>query len=258
MLIPDIPSDLFFKFNNIKFYDDVHKYYLGDKNLISVTTLLHNYKEPFDETYWSEVKAIEYGKTAEEVLADWKFINEKAKLKGSIVHNYAENLFQNKIYDYPKDKVIAKLNEDCIYEEFIVVKQYVDNFYKDCFNKLIPIKIEYIVYDELWGLAGMMDMLFWNVKKKCFQIYDWKTNKALELNNQWRKKLKGPLSDLDECEYSLYCCQLSAYKTIIERNTNIKIDGMYLVWLNEVNENYKIIECNDYSYKINMIMDNVM
>ena len=59
-----IPTDLLYKFNGIKFHDDIHKYYLGDKNLISVTTLLHEYQEPFNEQYWSEIKAVEYGMTS--------------------------------------------------------------------------------------------------------------------------------------------------------------------------------------------------
>jgi hypothetical protein len=147
------------------------------------------------------------------------------------------------------------MGEGTVAEEFHIVKRYVDNFYRDSYEKLIPIKTEFIVYDREWELAGMMDILFWNVTKQCFQIWDWKTNKELNMVAKFRgKKLKSVVSFLDECEFELYSLQLSAYKQVIERNTSIKIDGCYIVWFNEVNENYKIIKCNDYVNEINMIM----
>lgn len=251
-----ISLDLFYKFNDIKFHDDVHKYYLGDNNLISVTTLLHKFQEPFDEQYWSEVKASEYGKTQDEVIEMWRAINEKSKVKGSIVHNYAELLYNNKVFKYPEEDVLKKLGEDTIRVEFDLVKTFVDKFYKDTYNKLIPIRTELVVFDELWGLAGMMDILFWNVKKKCFQIWDWKTNKEFTMLSQYSQKLKYPLFKLDDSHINIYSLQLSAYKSILMRNTNIIIDGMYVVWFNEVNDNYKIIECIDYSDYIPRLVEN--
>ncbi len=259
-LIP-VPPELFYKFDKLKFHDDIHKYYLGEKNLISVTTVLHMYEEEFDSQYWSEVKSIELKMTQQEVLDMWEAGNEKSKIKGSIIHNYAELLYNNKVYKYSQDIVdnylgekhiatLKKHNNFTIKEEFDIVKQYVDNFYNDSFNKLIPIKTEYVVYDEEWALAGMMDILFWNVKKQCFQIWDYKTNKELSKSSKYSKRLKFPFHALDECEYNIYCLQLSTYKSILERNINIKIDGMYLIWLNETNPNYQIIECQDLSPKI--------
>ena len=49
MVIPNIPQELFYKFNGIKYHDEPHKYYLGDKQFTSVTTLIHSYEEGFDE-----------------------------------------------------------------------------------------------------------------------------------------------------------------------------------------------------------------
>jgi hypothetical protein len=252
-----IPTDLLYKFNGIKFHDDIHKYYLGDKNLISVTTLLHEYQEPFNEQYWSEIKAVEYGMTSQGVITMWKAGNDKSKIKGSIIHNYAELLYNNKVFKYPAEEVLKKLGEDTIKPEYDIVKGYVDNFYRDSFNKLIPIKTEFVVYDELWGLAGMMDILFWNVKHKCFQIYDWKTNKEFTMTNEYSQKLKYPLSKLDDSHINIYSLQLSAYKSILMRNTGIIIEGMYVVWFNEINENYKVIECIDYSKILPRLIGNI-
>lgn len=261
-----VPMELFVNFNGVKFYDDVHKYYVNNKNFISVTTVLHKYKEEFDTEFWSFQKKDELGLTQDEVKDYWTALNVKSQLKGSAIHNYAELLFNNKIYKFNNESILEKLGkrnieiltrmgEKTIEEEFNQVKVFVDNFYRDTYEKLIPIKTEFVVFDMEWELAGMMDILFWNVKKQCFQIWDWKTNKELNMVSKFRgKKLKSIVSFLDECEFEVYSLQLSAYKRIIERNTSITIDGMYIVWFNEVNDNYKIIQCNDYSTEINMIM----
>lgn len=260
-----IPMELFTRFNSIKFHDDIHKYYLGDKNLISVTTVLHKYQPEFDSYYWSNIKKDELKMTQEEVLAYWKALNIKSQVKGSAIHNYAELLFNNKVYKYDNDRamtllgsenleILMKTGEHKIEEEFKVVKGYVDNFYNDSFGKLIPVKTEFVVFDMEWELAGMMDILFWNVKKQCFQIWDWKTNKELNKTSKYKQRLKKALCHLQDCEFEIYSLQLSTYKRILERNTSIKIEGCFIVWFNECNENYQIIQCNDYSDEINMIM----
>lgn len=263
-----IPMELFTKFNRIRFYDDIHKYYLGDKNLISVTTILHKYKAEFDTLYWSEYKKHELNLTQDEVILYWKALNIKSQIKGSAIHMYAELLFNNKVYKYDTEAgeqklgaensaMLTRMGERPIKEEYDIVKTYVDNFYRDSFNKLIPIKTEYVVFDEAWGISGMMDILFWNVKEQCFQIWDWKTNKELNKTSQYRTKLLKYFSHLDECEFNLYSLQLSMYKTILERNLPIKIEGCYIVWFNEVNPNYVWMKCDDLSAEINMMMSNI-
>ena len=79
------------KFNNIKFHDKEHKYYLNDKKMSSVTQLIGKYKQPFDSDYWSEKKANERGILKEEILKEWKYKADFATQKGSAVHAFAEN-----------------------------------------------------------------------------------------------------------------------------------------------------------------------
>ncbi len=269
-----IPLDLFYKFNAIKFHDDIHKYYYNGENFISVTTILHKFEEEFDVHHWSEVKSFEYDIPQLDIMEMWNAWNLKSTIKGSAIHNYAELKYNNKVFkftqadvdlklgekykkilvDYPviyKDKVdsglISKMEGYTIMEEYEQVKKFVDKFYEDTFEILIPVKAEFIVYDIAWKIAGMLDMLFWNTKYQCFQIWDWKTNKEFTMRNDFNKKLKPPFNKLDECHFEKYSLQLSTYKTIIERNTDIKINGLYVVHLNEKNPTYKWIKCNDYS-----------
>jgi hypothetical protein len=250
-----IPDKLFTEFNDVKFYDEPHKYFYDGKELISVTTLIHQYQTPFDEEYWSEIKAEQFGINKYEVKRLWKFINEKGTMKGSLIHNYAENLFQNKKNEYPKELVLKKFGFDPIYDEYIKTKVMVDNFYKDTLNKLIPIKCEYVVYDKELLIGGMLDKLFFNVKTNEFQIWDYKTNKNLTFSNE-RYKLKGLLCDLDDCDIEIYSLQLDLYKYIIEKYTGIKLGKSYLVWVSHNNDNYKIIETYDRRKYVELMLLN--
>ncbi len=67
-----------------------------------------------------------------------------------------------------------------------------------------------------------------------------------------------PVGHLPDSEFHHYCLQLSTYKVIIERNTNIKIGKLYIVWFNEVNDNYKIIECNYYEKEVYLIVKDLL
>ena len=42
------------KFNNIKFHDKEHIYYLDGVKTKSVTSVIGKYKHPFDKDFWSK------------------------------------------------------------------------------------------------------------------------------------------------------------------------------------------------------------
>lgn len=253
MIMPDVPSDLFTKFNDITYYDEPHKYYYKGKQFTSVTTLIHKFEEGFDEEYWSEIKGNEYGLSAQTIKFLWKFINEKATTKGSVIHDYAENRFLNKVFPYPKDMIENKFRYDAVIREYEKTKKYVDEFFEKTKGKLIPIKTELIVYDTEHGIAGMVDLLVWNVKAQEFQIWDYKTNKDFTFESD--RRLSGVLSTLMDCDLEKYSLQLSTYKFIIEKNTNVKIGKCYLVWFSHRNSSYKIIEAKNREYYVKQMFE---
>ena len=73
------------------------------------------------------------------------------------------------------------------------------------------------------------------------------------MKSEYRKRFKAPISFIEECEFEAYSLQLNLYKYIIEKNTNIKIGRLYLVWLFEENETYQVIECKDYQSVIELM-----
>ncbi len=248
-MIENLPISLFNQFNNVKFHDDVHKYFVGDKQLISVTTLIHKYQQEFNHQYWSGYKADEYHLDQQEIERAWTFLNKKATMKGSIAHNYAENLWNNKFFPYPKELVMKTFGYDPIYDEFLKTKKLIDIFFKKSYGVLIPIKTEYVICDVQYGIGGMIDLLVYNVKQKEFQLWDYKTNKKLNSENKMGERLKGSLFPLQDCEMEIYSLQLGLYKKIIEKNTGIKIGRCYLVWISHFNEEplyYEIIDRSKY------------
>lgn len=250
-----IPSEIFTAFNGITFYDEPHKYFLNNKELISVTTLIHQYQEEFNEEYWSNYKSQEFNVTQKEILRAWKFINDKGLIKGSAIHDYAENLFQNKKFEYPKNAIFKHFGFDPVINEYNITKNHVDRFYNDVQGKLIPIKTEYVVYDKESMIAGMLDILFYNVKMKEFQIWDWKSNKDFTFEVPERH-LTGDLFVLQDSDLEIYSLQLEMYKQIIEKNTSIKLGKSYIVWFSHNNENYQVIELRDRRYYVDLIIKN--
>ena len=249
-----IPSELFTSFQGLTYYDEPHKYFVGNQQYTSVTTLIHQYQEEFDEKYWGEYKANEMGMNYDDVITAWNFLNLKGTTKGSIIHDYAENKLWNKVFKYPKKEILEKFGFDPIWDEYEVTRKLVDKFINDSKGKLIPIRTEMVMYDEESLIAGMADIIFYNVRAKEFQIWDHKTNKELTLVSEKGRKLKGALYLLDNCDLEIYSLQLGLYKYILEKNTGVKFGKSYLIWYSHNNDNYKIIETKNRSYYINLII----
>lgn len=250
-----IPPELFTTFNDVTFFDEPHKYFVDGKELISVTTIIHKYQEEFNEEYWSNYKSEQFSIEQKDILRAWEFINKKGTIKGSAIHDYAENLFQNKKYEYPKELILKEFGFDPVHREYEITKKHVDKFYKDSHSRLIPIRTEFVVYDRESLIAGMLDMLFWNVKYKVLQLYDWKTNKDFTFEMKSRHLL-GDLFMLEDCDLELYSLQLDLYKYIIEKNTGIKLGQSYLVWFSHNNDSYQLIKTKDRSYYAEKIVEN--
>jgi len=244
------------KFNNIKYYDKPHKYYIDDKELTSVTTFIGGFKEKFDEEYWSKKKAKERGITQKEILAEWKNKALTSTEKGTAFHEYAENYLTNRIFPFPQEQIDNVLGEgNDVKERFDKLVILFEEFYKQSYGRLIPIRAELVVGDKELGICGMVDQLFFNEKSGKLEIWDWKTNKKIDRNNRWQQ-FKEPVSHLDVCELNTYSLQLSLYKYIITRNTNIDLGDSYIVWFNEKNDKYFPIKCHDYTQEIKIMLKN--
>jgi len=236
------------KFSNVIFHEDGHKYYIDGKEAISSTTLIGKYEKPFDEMYWSERKAPEKGMSPEEVRDMWKLGGEQAGFKGTKVHSYLENLIANKVLSFEEQAGV--MMEDCgdVRDAYDKIVPMIHKFYDTIKGKLIPIRSEIVIGDLELLIAGMIDQLFFNVKSGKLELWDWKTNKKINTSSPY--KLLKPLNKLSDSKLDVYSLQLSLYKYIIHKNTDLELGDSYICWFNEKNPKYKIFKCHDYTNEV--------
>ena len=87
------------------------------------------------------------------------------------------------------------------------------------------------IEEELKKL-GLQDNMI--IQEIC--IIDWKTNKKIDKTGFNGKRMLGIFGHLESCEFNTYSLQLSVYKTILERNTSIKIEKLLVVHFDTINE----------------------
>lgn len=78
--VTEIRKKILDAFDGLEFIDEGHKYFLGEQELRSVSSVAQDYEEEFD----AETKAIAYaekhGETPQYWLDQWKFTNLKATI----------------------------------------------------------------------------------------------------------------------------------------------------------------------------------
>lgn len=235
------------KFTDIVFHEDEHKYTYNGYECRSVTTLLKDYKHIFDDVLIAGKYAKKHGMELIDVLKNWDQIREKSGTIGTEVHRYAEMKFLQKAY-------VPHWYE---YDPPMQLLTYVDNFYHDTKDKLIPIKLEFVIGSFDKRLCGMIDKLFWNIKAKELQIWDYKTSKKIETSSPFKNKMRNGLQHLDDCEYNTYSLQLGIYKKIIETECQIKLGNSYICWLNAENDNYKVIKTAGMEQEVDLIWNSI-
>lgn len=248
---------------NIAFVEETHKYFdvtNPEAKFTSVTTMIHEYTQPFDKDFWSAYKALEkllpkdvwnvekksllnskkfdkvlldlhsisendFNREQQGILDEWDNENRKSCERGTKIHADLENSF----YQKKKDIDISKFE---IGGRFECRKDYSE---LDIENGVYP---EYLISrvseDGKLRIAGQIDLL---VKKgNKIIIADWKTNKKIEtksfFNNKTKTsvKMKFPLNNLDDVNYWHYTLQLSTYAWMIQKlNPEFEIEDLVLV-----------------------------
>jgi hypothetical protein len=210
---------------SVKFYANEHKYISTDErdliDWISVTRLIHYFKEPFDTIKMAEAcskgKNPKYNKmTPEDIIKLWESENKRAVNLGSWYHDQREKdvLACNTITRKGKElTIINPLMEGMV--KLAPDQQLTEGIYP-----------EHLVYLKSAGVCGQADRI--EVVDEYIDVYDYKTNKEIKqqgfVNKGGKsKKMLGPLSHLDECNYNEYALQLSTYMYImLKHNFNLK------------------------------------
>ena len=222
--------------------------YVNEKQQVykSVGKLIKEYTPPFQSDYWSKYKAIKDVLVQHDVWEKYK-----AGCGGweNVVEHYERNpVFIDKILSRQKEylqewKVKAKEATEYGSEVHLSHEQEdleaIEIYFNDIPHKIVKedivaipdfesnlIVLEQPVYSHILRLAGTPDRL---VKTgKDIVVVDYKTNKSISTRGFRGETLLGPLSELENCSFSIYTMQLSLYAWLLERR-GYNITKMYIV-----------------------------
>lgn len=287
MTIEEVKKELE-KFNDFKFFENGHYYeYKGKKVGISVTRLIEEYENEFNQQEVAEkvleknIKKYNYAKeqlklyygnkekdqemreylklpiTIEDILAEWKYKADFACAKGSTCHEYVQ-----KIWNDTKWKPDWFDRSDDYIQAVEKIKTQAIKFYQDYEEHLEHLIDELPIGSEEYDIASCVDHLFYNKLTGEVDLIDYKTNSILKgyndeiKNRRYTKKMKIPLHKIDDDAIHHYYIQLSIYKYLIEKYTNIKIANLVIVYMSENIEKYEIINVPYLKEEVEEILEN--
>ena len=258
MTIECVKKILHDTFKDFKFYPQDHHYEFKSKRVgISVTSLISQYENEFDKENIARAVANKEGKSVADVLKEWQYKANFACRKGSTCHEFAQTRWSKEPYELDKfDESEEYLNA------VIKIQKQAINFYEDYKDIFEHIADELIVGSEEFDIASAIDHLFVNKLTGGLVLVDYKTNSILKgynddgKSNRYAKPMKVPLSHIKDITLFHYYIQLSIYKYIIEKYTNLKVDEMFIVYFSENNDNYEIIEIPYLKKEVEKILEN--
>lgn len=242
------------KFEDFKFFEEEHYYECKGKRVgISVTRLIEEYANEFDAEEMAEKVANKENRLVEDVLAEWKYKANFACEKGTTCHEYAQHLWSGNRYE----KLKFDMSDDYINAVNKIQKQAY-SFRLDYENHLEHLVDELPIGSEEFDIASCVDHLFYNKLTGGLVLVDYKTNSYMSGYNKkaYLKKMKIPLSHLNDDALHHYYIQLSIYKFLIENYTGLKVEEMFIVYMSENIDNYEIIEIPYLKEEVKKILEN--
>lgn len=249
--VTEIREKILKSFDGLEFVDEGHKYFLGDTELTSVSSVVSAYESEFDEIEQSIRYAERHGNTPEYWRDQWKFTNLKATVTGTQVHAYAESLgwmhigHPENITDDNKYKYVAEKNwliptrkkEEAALKFW---EKFPENTYV-----VLPETRVYNIGDTI-KYAGTFDLLIYykhptNPEKNGLMIMDWKTNADIykDYSRKNGKFMLAPFNSLFDEPFGGYSLQLTLYQMALEK-IGLKVIGRRIIWLKE-NTEYEIV-----------------
>jgi hypothetical protein len=258
-------SPEFVTFHNDK---DQHQYFNEKmEQYISCTTVLGNYKEPFDQEYWSLYKAIEevvdagehtfadykrfcggykhvvstwignkfkeeeIHKVQDRIKADWGEIANRACVEGTAEHDARERT----ILQYKKMRGMTTGAELTVIQDTQSKENTIMNFRAG--NKIFT---EALVWNDQYKVAGQVDYI--EQEGIYLDIKDYKTNKdkmkkgvlvpGIKMSSYQDQRMLHPLTEVLDCNWFHYMLQMSLYGWMAEQE-GYKVRSLELIWIKE-------------------------
>ena len=219
--------------NKISFDEENHIYYFNGKQIRhSCTQVVERYFDKFDPDLaiskmrngprWPRKEYMNYNGTEmtdEEIKGKWDAIGLFARNKGTWMHYNIELLLNNATPN-------RKMREMALFESFynnVIIGEAIQ-----------PWRTEWRIVAPDLNIAGSIDFVGKNIDGT-YTIIDWKRSKDLanNMNSNFRRSAKKPISHLDDCDGSKYSIQLNMYRYILQRYYGLKVSGMLLASFHE-------------------------
>ena len=219
----------------------LYQTYKGSQS-IGVKRLLSALQEPFDAVAIAarcvaNPNSKYFGRTVEDVVAEWSNKGAKTGLRGMGLDNYVAHVYEHAEFD---------LNQ-CSEDLLGMCKQF--DVFKESVLDVTGLEL---IGRELWvqdtnNIKGRMDALF--ALSNDLIIFDWKTFEKMETSNSYGKKLLGPASHLDDCNANLATFQIYLYKYFLKKYYNIEVKSCRIGWFRPTF--FKIVKPNfEYDEKL--------
>lgn len=233
-------------FDEIVFNSRFHSYNYEGKRLKAVTKVCARFKKPFERDLQAQRKAQERGISVAEILAEWDATAAAGREKGTRVHDYIRQILSRE----------AKVEADpfLALNEWPAEAKIFGHLWQQRLGIFAePFRCEWVVGDAALGVGGTLDAVFRHRDTRAYHIFDWKTNRKFTTGDPWGKKLLPPFDDLAECDLNYYSLQVSLYKLILQRNTDLPLDtgglgNSYIVHLGP--DRYQIHQALDLSERL--------
>lgn len=243
-------------FGKYEFIEDGHYYLCNGKRVgISTTGLIGQYENEFDSETISKQVAEKRGKTQQEILKEWRIENLHSTIKGSMVHEFAQSLWEGKKYKFDYSNVPPEIDLDRLKSDIKKLIPQAINFYNDYKDMYELIGCEIYLGDEDYDECGATDIVFLNKYTNEIVIADFKTNKEIKYESYRHKKMLMPLDKYDDCNYIHYSIQLSDYKYKFEKNTGFKVAETFIIYFDINKDNYEIIKPLDMEKEVKKILN---
>lgn len=229
------------KFGDIKFLEEGHQYFIGDKEYIPVSNIIKRYEPVVDWDQKAADYALKWGKKKEDVQRDWKLNNLKSTISGTRTHEFGES-YTNVLCGHPE--LICEQNKPQYIKEYnTMVATYpkedaVKKFYDELETNLHPVGAEFKLSTKYldWAerICGTCDLLFYDSDKDGYVLGDWKTNKSLikEFSRTNGIMMTGLMSKYVDEPLSHYTLQFNIYQRLLE-SIGLNIIDRVLIWLKD-------------------------
>lgn len=243
--------------DGLTFDPEEHRYFLGEKELVSVTTIVKEYA-PFDVQAAAvraskNIKHEHYGKTPEEILSIWNEKRQAAADAGTEVHNFGEACFCIKEghEEQMEDRFRQRLADDGLEATGGKEEALARWWDKLDLNRYVLVAKETRIANPEMGYAGTIDLLLYDLDEHCYVLKDYKTN--TDLYQWYGKMLRPPLSMIKDNDLGKYTLQQNLYRIQLE-NIGINVGHMDLIWLKE-NGTFEEVRLENYDKLVRYAMN---